>query len=65
MDIYFSLSYDDYKALQAQLQSSFDDLETTHVSTPGPFYHKSVRLKVGDVTLEFHGPSVKGAEHES
>lgn len=38
-----------------------DFAETTHTSTPGPFYHKSIRLKIDDnLIIEFHGPNVRG-----
>lgn len=60
MDIYTYLTYEQYKELEKQLNRPFETLETTHEEMPGPFYHKSVRLKVGDVTFEFHGPSVRG-----
>jgi len=59
MDIYMRLTYDQYKDLEQQLQM-YPRLETTHTSTPGPFYHKSFRLHVGDLCIEFHGPIVKG-----
>ena len=58
--IYMHLSYDDYKALEAQMKKF---AETTHTSTPGPFYHKSIRLHLTDkLVLEFHGPNVRGKE---
>jgi len=59
MDLYLRLTYDQYKELEHQLKN-FKELETTHTSTPGPFYHKSLRVKIGDMTLEFHGPTVRG-----
>lgn len=59
-DMYLHLKYDDYKTLERQMRSF---AETSHTSTPPGFYHKSIRLKVGDdLTIEFHGPNVRGAE---
>jgi hypothetical protein len=56
--IYMQLTYEDYKALEQQMKTF---AETTHTSTPGPFYHKSIRLKVSDsLVMEFHGPNVRG-----
>ena len=52
--MYMSLSYEEYKALEAAMQE-FN--ETVH-STTGGFYHKSIRLPVGDNVIEFHGPLV-------
>ena len=58
--MYVHLSYDDYKRLEAQMKKF---AETTHTSTPGPFYHKSIRLQINDtLTMEFHGPNVRGAK---
>jgi hypothetical protein len=59
VDTYMRLTYDEYKALEKQLKM-YPQLETTHTTTPGPFYHKSFRLQVGDLCIEFHGPTVKG-----
>ena len=59
METYMHLSYDEYKELEKQLQM-YPRQETIHTTTPGPFYHKSFRLQVGDLTIEFHGPIVKG-----
>jgi hypothetical protein len=57
--IYTHLSYDDYKRLEQQMKAFS---ETTHTSTPGPFYHKSIRLQINDgLVMEFHGPNVRGA----
>jgi len=57
--IYTSLSYEDYKGLEAQMRKF---AETIHTSTGG-FYHKSLRLRIGkELTIEFHGPIVKAAE---
>jgi hypothetical protein len=56
--MYLQLAYEDYKQLEEQMRA-FN--ETTHVSTPGPFYHKSIRLKVNSgFIVEFHGPNVRG-----
>ena len=53
--IYTSLSYENYKHLEAQMKTF---AETTHTTEPS-FYHKSIRLKITpDVTMEFHGPLV-------
>ena len=57
-DLYARLTYDEYKALEEQLKS-FEKLETTHSSVPAEYYHKSIRLNIGDITLEIHGPLVK------
>ena len=54
--LYLSVSYEDYKAVEAQLRR-FEELETSH-KEPG-YYHKSFRLQIGDgLTLEIHGPIV-------
>jgi hypothetical protein len=56
--MYLQLGYDDYKQIEEQMKAF---KETTHVSTPGPFYHKSIRIKVNDgLVVEFHGPNVRG-----
>ncbi len=58
--IYTQLSYEDYKNLERQMKAF---PETTHTSTPGPFYHKSIRLQIsGSLVMEFHGPNVRGQE---
>jgi hypothetical protein len=55
---YFHLSYEEYKGLEAQLRAL---KETTHTSVPGPFYHKSIRLRLNEgFIIEFHGPNVRG-----
>jgi len=57
---YFHLTYEDYKNLEAQMRAF---AETVHTATPGPFYHKSIRLRVnGELIVEFHGPNVRGEE---
>lgn len=56
--IYTHLSYENYKELEQQMKTFS---ETTHISTPGPFYHKAIRLKITPtLTMEFHGPNVRG-----
>jgi len=56
--IYMHLAYEDYKRLEEQMR---EFAETVHTSTPGPFYHKSIRLFIGnDLVVEFHGPNVRG-----
>ena len=58
--VYLHLSYEDYKGLERQMR---EFKETTHTATPGPFYHKSIRLKIDDnLIIEFHGPNVRGNE---
>jgi hypothetical protein len=55
---YFHLSYEDYRKLERQMK---EFAETTHTTTPGAFYHKSIRLAVSeDFIIEFHGPLVRG-----
>lgn len=57
---YFHLDYEAYKSLEAQMRAY---AETTHTSTPGPFYHKSIRLKINpQMIIEFHGPNVRGQD---
>ena len=57
---YFHLTYEDYKNLEQQMRQF---AETTHTSTPGPFYHKSIRLRIDEsLIVEFHGPNVRGEE---
>ncbi len=58
---YFQLDYESYKDLERQMRAF---AETMHTSTPGPFYHKSIRLKIApDLIIEFHGPNVRGNEN--
>lgn len=56
-DLYVRLTYEEYKEFEKQLKR-YAELEKTHTSVNG-YYHKSFRLKIGDITLEVHGPSVK------
>lgn len=55
MDIYINLDHASYKALEKAMT---EFKETVHTSVEG-FYHKSIRLPVGDATFEFTGPAVK------
>jgi hypothetical protein len=58
--MYSHLSYEDYKALEAQMKAF---AETVHTTTPGPFYHKSIRLQISPtLIMEFHGPNVRGRD---
>ncbi|KKN83872.1 hypothetical protein LCGC14_0295250 [marine sediment metagenome] len=56
-DLYARLTHEEYKIFEEQLLQ-YQKLETAHTSVEG-FYHKSFRLRVGDITLEVHGPLVK------
>lgn len=61
--LYLHLPYEDYKRLEEQMKKF---VETVHTSTPGPFYHKSIRLRVNENTvLEFHGPNVRGKQKKA
>lgn len=61
--MYIHLTYEDYKNLEAQMKAF---RETAHTSTPGGFYHKSIRLRIGqDLVVEFHGPLVGGSGHDA
>lgn len=62
-DLYVRLAYDEYKELERQLRQGFGDLERTHMTQDQQYYHKSIRLKIGELVLEFHGPAVKSG-HE-
>lgn len=55
---YIQLNYEEYKALERAIR---EYKETEHKTVTG-FYHKSIRLPVGDNTMEFHGPIVKSSE---
>ena len=58
--VYFHLDYEAYKELEQQMRKF---AETTHTNTPGPFYHKSIRLRINPtMIIEFHGPNVRGNE---
>lgn len=56
-DIYLQLGYRGYKRLENQLRH-WEQIETSHTSVDG-FYHKALRLDLGDLTLEIQGPAVK------
>ena len=56
---YMHLDYEAYKSLEGQMRA-FE--ETTH-KTEGGFYHKSIRFKIGDLIVEYHGPLVGGYGH--
>ena len=57
---YIHLDHEGYKAFEKQMK---EFKETTHKTTGG-FYHKSVRVKVGEgLMMEFHGPLVGGEGH--
>ena len=58
-DMYMNLSFDEYKDLERQMK---DFPETSH-GEGTDWYHKSVRLRVGDgLVIEFHGPNVKARQ---
>lgn len=58
--MYLQMDYEQYKKLEQQMKAF---KETTHVSTPGPFYNKSIRLEISqDLIMEFHAPVVRGTE---
>ncbi len=61
-DLYCRLTYKQYKALEDQLRN-WQDVETTHISVDG-YYHKALRLDIGDITLEVQGPAVKAPYRE-
>jgi hypothetical protein len=56
-DLYLRLDYRQYKNLEQQL-TNWAAIETTHTSVDG-YYHKALRLEIGDITLEIQGPAVK------
>jgi len=56
-DVYLRLDYRQYKHLEKQLRN-WDEIETSHTSVDG-YYHKALRLEIGDMTLEIQGPAVK------
>ena len=60
MEIYIRLSHEDYKAMEDAAKAF---KETVHTTVTG-FYHKSIRLPIGESVIEFHGPAVKAAEGE-
>jgi hypothetical protein len=57
-DIYISLSYDQYKSLEEQAVH-FKENESVHETVDRRFYHKALRLDLGDgLVFEFQGPRV-------
>jgi hypothetical protein len=56
-DVYLALDYRAYKHLEDQLRD-WERIETSHTSVNG-YYHKALRLEIGDLTLEIQGPAVK------
>ena len=59
-DMYCNLTYDEYKQLERQCRAF---KETEH-GVDTEYYHKSIRLEIGGVTFEFHGPNVKTRKPE-
>lgn len=59
-DMYLQLDYRGYKHLERQLLN-WAKIETTHVSMDQRYYHKALRLEIGDLTLEIQGPAVREA----
>ena len=57
-DIYMNLNYEEYKSLEKQMK---EFPETSH-GKGTDYYHHSVRLKIGSMNLEFHGPNVKARQ---
>lgn len=56
-DVYLRLDYRQYKRFEEQLRN-WEKIETSHTTVDG-FYHKAIRLDIGDLTLEVQGPAVK------
>ena len=56
-DLYLSLNYDQYKKLETQLKD-WKNIETVHTTVDQRFYHKALRLDMGDIVLEIQGPRV-------
>lgn len=61
-DVYISLDYRGYKHLEDQLRQ-WSTIETAHTSVDG-FYHKALRIEVGEITFEFQGPAVKAPQRQ-
>ncbi len=59
-DMYFNLTYDQFKELEKAMK---EFPETSH-GEGTDYYHKAVRIPVGDLTIEFHGPVVKARQTE-
>jgi hypothetical protein len=62
-DMYLQLDYRGYKHLEQQLLL-WAEIESTHVSMDQRYYHKALRLEIGDLTLEIQGPAVREALSE-
>lgn len=56
-DVYARLDYRQYKHLEDQLRN-WKSLETVHTTVDG-YYHKALRIDIGEITLEIQGPAVK------
>jgi len=57
--LYMQLSHEAYKSFEQQCK---DFNETVHTTVTG-FYHKSIRLRIGEgLIVEYHGPIVKTSE---
>ena len=59
-DLYVTLNYEQYKAFEEQCKSF---AETVH-GEGTEWYHKSMRIRVGHITFEIHGPNVKARQTE-
>ena len=59
-NIYVQVDYDQYKSLENQIRS-WADIESTHESTglDKKFYHKALRLDLGEFMIEIQGPIVR------
>ena len=58
-DMYFNLTYEEFKKLEKSMK---EFPETVH-GEGTEWYHKSVRIPIGDdLTIEFHGPTVKARQ---
>lgn len=57
-DMYVTLSYEQYKEFEREAKA-FE--ETVH-GEGTEWYHKSMRLHVGHITFEIHGPNVKARQ---
>lgn len=63
-DVYLQLDYRAYKHLEQQLRD-WESIETVHLSMDQRYYHKALRLEIGDITLEIQGPAVREAIQEA
>ena len=57
-DLYANLSYEEYKKFEEALKA-YHEKEGTDTAGEGRYYHKYFRLRIGDITLDVHGPAVK------